>query len=396
MDRRRVLASSGAFAVALLGEPLRTMARQEATPRVDRAASAQVVASGLTNPRGMIWTRDGSLLVALAGAAGTTAGVPDVPPPAGPFVGGPSAAVVRIEDGCPVAVASGLPSVRDGEGGISGAADLAILHDDLYVLIAGGGEVFGNPGTTNGVYRVEDDGSITLIADTFAWLLANPPDAAGWTAPPEGYPTPGSPYAMVADEDAGLLWVVDALDGLILTVTPAGEIRLAGQLSEGHPVPTAIALAPGGGVDIGTLTAAPFLDGSAKVVHLDPDGRVSDVWTGLTAVTGLAVAADGTRYAVELSTGNTLEPPFLMPGSGRVVRQTGPDRLETVATDLLFPVLGKFGPDGALYVSLPGIGADDGSGDIVRVALPGASSAAGASAAGPESACSPITATPTA
>ena len=391
MDRRRLMMASGAWAVALLGGVSGTAASQDATPVV--GVLPPVVASGLTNPRGMIWSSDGSLLVALAGAAGSTAGVPEVPPPAGPFVGGPSAAVVRIDGGCPVPVASGLPSVHDGEGSISGASDLAILHDSLYVLIAGGGEVFGNPGTTNGVYRIEDDGATTLIADTFAWLLQNPPDKAGWTAPPEGYPTPGSPYAMVADEEAGVLWVVDALDGLILTVTPAGEIRLVGQLSEGHPVPTAIALAPGGGVDIGTLTAAPFLDGSAKVVHLDPDGTVSDVWTGLTAVTGLALAPDGTRYAVELSTGNTLEPPFLTPGSGRVVHQTGPDSLEVVASGLLFPVLGKIGPDHALYVSLPGIGADDGSGDIVRIALPGSSSRNASDTSDQEPACPPMMAT---
>ncbi|MDP9356216.1 MAG: hypothetical protein M3R02_13220, partial [Chloroflexota bacterium] len=106
------------------------------------------------------------------------------------------------------------------------------------------------------------------------------------------------------------------------------------------------------------LTPLPFPDGGAKVLHVAEDGTVTEAWTGLTAVTGVTVGADGTLYATELSTGNPGEPPFLVPGSGRVVRQTGPDSLEVVAGGLMFPVAVEMGPDGGLYVALPAIGAD--------------------------------------
>ena len=303
---RRNLLSVG-FVLALLlaaGAPLATSA-QDATPTAAMTAGdLPVVAAGLTNPRGMAWGTDGTLFVALAGTGGNT---PGEPPIELEFMGGPTASVVRIEAGCPVAVADGLPSTRDVDGGVTGVADVAILGDQLYALEAAGGDLYGNPGTTGGVYQVNADGTTTLIADTSAWLAANPPEAAGWTAPPEGYPNPGNPFAMVADEATGVLWVVDALNGLVFTVTPGGAITLAANLSEGHPVPTGIAADPAGGIYVGNLTPAPYVNGAAKVVHVAADGTVTDAITGLTAVTRVAVGDDGTLYAVEMSTGNTEE-----------------------------------------------------------------------------------------
>jgi sugar lactone lactonase YvrE len=120
-------------------------------------------------------------------------------------------------------------------------------------------------------------------------------------------------------------------------------------------------------VYVGYLTAVPFPDGVAKVSHVAADGTVTDVWTGLTTVTDVAVSPDGTLYAVEMSTGNLEEPPFLVPGSGRIVRQTGPASAEDVATGLMFPITIRFGPDGALYVALPAMGAASGGGVIARI-----------------------------
>jgi hypothetical protein len=94
---------------------------------------------------------------------------------------------------------------------------------------------------------------------------------------------------------------------------------------------------------------------------------VTDAWTGLTTVTGVAVGDDGALYAIEMSTGNTEEEPFLTPGSGRLVRQTGPDSMEAIASGLMFPIALDVGPNGALYIALPALGADDGSGQIIQV-----------------------------
>jgi plastocyanin len=110
-------------------------------------------------------------------------------------------------------------------------------------------------------------------------------------------------------------------------------------------------------------------------MHVAADGTVTDVWTGLTTVTGVGVGTDGSLFALEMSTGNLDQPPFLVPGSGRLVHQTGPDSFEVVADSLMLPVAMDAGSDGAFYVSLPAIGAGDGSGVIVRISLDGSSAA---------------------
>jgi hypothetical protein len=113
----------------------------------------------------------------------------------------------------------------------------------------------------------------------------------------------------------------------------------------------------------------PYTDGTAKVIHIAPDGTVTDFWTGLTAVSDLVIGPDGMLYALELATGNTMEPPFLTPNNGRIVRMTGTGTLEPVVTGLDAPAYIGFGPDGALYLSTPSYAADAGvgHGEILRI-----------------------------
>jgi len=122
---------------------------------------------------------------------------------------------------------------------------------------------------------------------------------------------------------------------------------------------------------------------------------VTTVWTGLSMVTDIAVAPDGTLYAAEMATGDPAsanEPPF-QPFTGRVVRQTSADGLEEVATGMLFPVNLAFGPDNGLYVALPAAGANNGEGVILRLD-PAAGAIAMPAGPPPASACAPITPPP--
>jgi sugar lactone lactonase YvrE len=338
---------------------------QDATPvSAGEGAGISLVASGLTNPRGFTWSADGTLWVAQAGAGGQSLGTPTAPPPIGPFSGGDTASVVRIENGCPVVVAEGLPSSLNAVGEVLGAEDLAILGDQLYASVDGGGEFHGNPDQPSGVYRILGNGETELVADLSAWVRENPvanippdhdPDAAG--------------FSLLADASGNSFWVDDPNSSQILNVALDGTVTRIADLSEGHPVTTGLAADPEGGVYVGTLTPVPYLDGTAKVLHVAADGTVEEVWTGLTAVTDVAVGPDGTLYAVEMSTGNLQEPPFLVPGSGKIVRQTGPDSAEEVATDLVLPITIDFGADGGLFVSLPAAEANNGEGVIARIDL---------------------------
>jgi DNA-binding beta-propeller fold protein YncE len=245
-----------------------------------------------------------------------------------------------------------------------GVNDVAILGDQLYALVGGGGVGHGNPDQPSGVYVIAADGSATLVADLGSWVDANPVEYT----PPEGAPNEGSFFDMAPIGEA--LWVVDSVNGQVLEVTPAGEITRIADLSEGHPVPSGIAADPAGGAYVADLTPAPYVERSANVRHISLDGTVTDVWTGLTAVTGLAVGPDGALYVAELSSQISEDEPFLNEGSGRILRQTGPDAGEVVASGLDYPVALGSGPDGGLYVSVPAFGADNGTGEIIRLEVP--------------------------
>ena len=105
-----------------------------------------------------------------------------------------------------------------------------------------------------------------------------------------------------------------------------------------------------------------------QVFRITPGGGVSVAASGLTAILGLDFDALGRMYVLETSTGNTPTPPFLVPGSGRVLRLTSAGR-EVVATGLTSPTAMAFGPDNRLYVSHRGygLGPAAGLGEILRV-----------------------------
>ncbi len=340
---------AGGMAVLPVGEttsaPAPTALRdavlaEAATPGPHGAVA--VVAAGLTNPRSFTFTPDGTLVVALAGREG------------------PHAGVVRIEDGCPVVLAGGLPAYRIVFGAITGVADVAHLDGQLYALLSGGDTDRGS--TPNGLYRLDGSGGAELVADISAFIREHPV-----AEKPRDFDTDGQPYAMLAMGDA--FWVTEGNSNQLLRVGLDGTVARVADLSYGHPIPTGIAPAPDGGAYVAFFTAAPYAEDAAKVVKVAPDGAVTDVWTDLTLVTALAIGPDGTLYALEMATGHGDDPGAIAPGTGRVVRMTGRDAAESVVTGLTLPVAMDFGPDGALYIAGPTFGADEGQGTILRIDL---------------------------
>jgi hypothetical protein len=362
------------FAVVLPLGPT-AIAQDAATPSASAiGATMTVIANGLDSPRGFSWAPDGTLYLALAGRGGETH-LPVIP---GYTIDvGLTSSVVSVANGCTTPLAQGLASVLWEEPGwLWGAMDVAALNDQLYVLLSGAGPTWGSPSARSGVYRINADGTMPLVADISSWLPGHPPQVA----PPEGPSPDGSLFNLAATSDA--LLVSDAVNGLIIKVTPAGEISTLADLSAQHPVPTGIVVDADGNAYVGFETTPPYKDGSDKVVKIAPDGTISDAWTGLTRVAGLAIGADGTLYAAELSTGNTDEAPFVHANTGRIVHQSGPASSDVIAEGLDFPVDLGFGPDGALYVSGPSngataeAGANAGNGWLARVEMGGTSSTA--------------------
>jgi plastocyanin len=327
------------------------------------AQPADIVAAGqLVNPRGFAFDATGSLLVAEAGVGGEQISE-EVAAPVGPYAGGPSGQVSRVENECPAVIAGGLPSSRGAGAEMLGPNAVAVVGDRIFVLDSGGGDAHGNPDQPAGIYELTS-GSPSLVADLGGWLRANPV-----AEPPEDdFDPEGVWYAMVADAAGEAFWVVESNSEQIARASLAGEISRVADLSAENQVPTAIAAGPDGSLFVGHFPAEPYTAGSATVMRVEPDGGTETVWTGLTMVTGLAVDSNGALYAAEFSGGRD-EPPYFEPGTGRIVRQTGPDSFEEVVTQVNLPGAIGFGPDGALYVSTPAVGADGATGVVLRLDL---------------------------
>ncbi len=329
------------------------------------APQQTVIASGLLFPRGITFDDKGALYVAEAGTIVghtiSTIGVCDqVVPPVGPWLGGFTGRISRIEGGTRTTVASGLPSGLNALGDVEGVADLAFVGKKLYAIIAMGCSR-GLADVPAGIYRI-DDGSWTLEADIGAFVRANPVANPN----PLDFEPDGDAFSMVAA--GGVLYVAEANSGQILQVKPnPGRIERVADISatQGHVVPTSIAMFRGD-ILVGELRPFPSVPGSAEVLRYSRNGRFEGSIGGFTTILGVETDNKGNIYVLEPFTCATAAPCFPSPGSGRVTR-VAPDGTRTVlATGLSFATSLRLGPDGALYVSNFGFG-PPGMGQIVRI-----------------------------
>ena len=330
-----------------------------------QSAGVTLVASGLAFPRGITWDDSGQMYVALAGDGPTpdaSSGTTDVEHAFGLFYAGFNAAVVKIDKGCGVPVATGLPSEQQRSGWHQGVSSLAFLDGTLYAAVDGAGSARGNPDNPSGVYMIDSNGGWAAVASLDAWVPAHPVSHVPGDLDPNG-----EPFSLIADGSSLIL--SESNSGQLLRVSPDGTMTRIVDLSDPHRVPTGVAMDKEGNYYVGTLGVTPYPDGSAVVLKVTPDGKTETVWTGLTMVTDLAIGPDSALYALEMSTGNTTEPPFYQRNTGKIVRQTGPASAEDVVTGLDLPIAMKFGPDGALYASFPAIYAEGGAGGVARMDL---------------------------
>src|SRR5205085_1621195 len=140
------------------------------------APRISVFASGLNNPRGITFGPDGNLYVAEGGTGGTRTTVgqcEQAPAPIGPYTGGFTARISKISPhGARSTVIGGLPSSTTGPAvgsASSGVADVKFLNGHLYALISGAGCSHGLKGTSNGIIRVNANGSWTMIDNLSAY-----------------------------------------------------------------------------------------------------------------------------------------------------------------------------------------------------------------------------------
>ncbi|NTS43213.1 ScyD/ScyE family protein [Flavisolibacter sp. BT320] len=348
--------------------PLPATENEEITAKKKPAGSAtvSVLYKGLNNPRGLKFGPDGNLYVAEAGTGGTmsTAAIcPDIQVglPVGPFTGSPtSGGVSKISmEGQRTVITDQLASSQDAglNPSIMGPSDVAFIGNTLYVLMAGAGCSHGVTSMPNGIFRINPNGSATLIANLGAWLLANPAQN-----PADDFEPEGVWYSMVTKGNS--FYAIEPNQGILARVDLNGQITEVADISatQGHIVPTALAYK--GNFYFGNLGTFPIQPQSA-IYKANPAGKIQTVATGFSAILGLVIDQQSRMYVLEMTSGAM----FPTPGTGRIVKVEPNGSKEVIVSGLNLPTGMTMGPDGNLYVSNWGFGMPPGGGEIVKVTL---------------------------
>jgi len=381
IDRRTLakVAAGGAGVLALGAARWNSPAfAQDATPQAGGLpplpAGATVVAEGVISPRFIAIDTDGSLLVTEAGTGGdeelsfpaeesgtpSAEATPVEPAPAG--TRGLTGQVSRVAaDGTVSVVASGIASYNS-EGPV-GPAGISVSNGSIWITVGGAGPATAMVTpleTENSVLSIDPaSGTATKIADIGAFERATNPDP---------FNIDSDLYGAVLGPD-GLFYVCDAGGNTVYKVDLAtGDISIAAVLEgiavpdelkdalaggnperggamELDPVPTDIVVGADGTAWVTTL--AGLAPGAAKVLTIAPDGTVSDLATGLSALVGIATGPDNNLYVSSISKNFFQDVPDL----GQVLKVNGDGSTEVVVDGLLLPNGITFDATGNLYVA---------------------------------------------
>jgi hypothetical protein len=356
----------------LLAVLLAATAAAQATPQ------AEVIASGLANPRGIAFSPNGELYVAEAGRGGngncTTIADGQL------ACYGESGAITRVDPtgaSAPRKVLSGLPSLAGQPAGIgaTGVQDIAFLGAGNAQIVLGLG--------ANAQARVGLGPKSHLLGSTLqvnaarGWKYSGDIAAAENEQNPVPATTPpgvpdlkdSNPYGiaalpgrhLVADAGANTIWEVRT-NGAIrpFAVFPArGVTPPFPGLPNPFPmqaVPTTVTVGPDGWVYAAQLTGFPFPLGAANVYRIPPEGGAPQVYaSGFTNIVDIAFDASGQLYVLQIGNGLAAPggPPLAAPG--KLIRVNANGTQTVVYAQLFYPGGLAIGPDGAAYVTNFGI-----------------------------------------
>jgi sugar lactone lactonase YvrE len=307
------------------------------------APTATVFAKAVDNPRGLALGPDGTLYVASAGHAGPTC----LDKKKEDCVGLTSRVLAYSPTGAKRVVAKGLISGGGGDGSFATGADSVAVGPDGHVYAV---TTSGTPKEVAGLPKKLRGGVGKLFDVTLGTL--NPIaaiDAFEWAHNSDGVKGDrnSNPYGVLALADRRI--VADAGANAILSVDAAGTVSLLAVIpknGKNQPVPTSLALGPDGAVYVGELALGAGKS-KARIWRVPLDGTPPTLFaTGLTTITGLAFAADGSLYISEL----TLDPRQLAP-KGAILHRRADGTTTTYKKRIAYPAGLAVAPDGSVYVA---------------------------------------------
>lgn len=337
------------------------------------AQVAEVIASGLDNPRGIAFGPDGNLYVVEAGRGGTSTLCLPLPTGPGERCYGPTGAVTRVTPtGGQLRVLPGLPSLAAASGDeATGPHDIDFGFGAAFIAVGSGGDPAAlaplrAAGHSFGmVLHVSLQGDVTPMVDVAAHETAENPDGGAVDSNLYGMAILSN-RGVFTDAGGNSLLQVDA--GLNVTTLAAFPTRLVPGPGGGdipmQSVPTSVVEGPDGSLYVGELTGFPFPVGDARVYRVPAAGGTPEmVADGFTNIIDIAIGPDSAAYVLEYDADG-----LLGPGTAGRLTKIGPFgfREELAAGELTHPGRMAIGPDNAVYVTVNSASA--GTGQVVRIA----------------------------
>jgi hypothetical protein len=277
------------------------------------AAEVQVVASGLNTPRQLAFAPGGALYVAEAGVRGDSENCSDHPE-LGTFCLEFTGSLARVGRGGDVKrVVTGLPSISNATDTV-GPFDIAFTGRHKFALTIGLGgspefrDGFGRQGAllgtvvTGNLRRHKGASKVRKAFDAVAFEEENNGDQTDIDSNPTGIVKSGRGY--VFTDSGGNTHVSTRRGGTTVAVFDPVPTTQPGPVPVGFPadaVPTDVVVGPDGARYVSQLVGFPFEKGSSTIWRVVRGRDPEPYATGLTNVTSLAFAKDGTLYAVELA-----------------------------------------------------------------------------------------------
>ncbi|MGA9575151.1 MAG: ScyD/ScyE family protein [Lysobacterales bacterium] len=261
---------------------------------------------------------------------------------------------------------------------LPGITDISAIGKSALWVTANGTDPASDTG--QGLYRMSN-GKVSLVADLFAFELANDPHpAVNLESNPFDVQALDGETALVADAAANDLLRVNK-DGLVevlaifpdalvstdniksLVGCPAGPPDLCNlpAVMPAQAVPTSIAIGADGWYYVGELKGFPAPTDASRIWRVAPWASWADCGNspdcevvfdgGFTSIIDLAFGPDGLLYVVELDEASWFAPEALMSATSGTINacDVGTLYCSEAASGLVLPTAITFGKDGTLW-----------------------------------------------